>query len=186
MTGGSLDRPSKRQLANQLREALPSAEVGLTLAGPSVKFGKSRRKSNDDGDRQALRRLVIEMSRREVLSAGVELEVQEEARQSIEGLSRDVVEARKALAEGSQWNRSLNAMQEACAHYRAAMRMRENSSWVFGEELGALRATAFQLADLIAEKTGFEEAGDLAEKIALDTAIHPMGPSVSIRVIPPE
>jgi hypothetical protein len=125
------------------------------------------------------------MSRRAVLYAGVELEQQGEALLSAESIVMDAEKARISLPSRSEFDESLEVLQDGCNQLRLDIRSKEDQTWVFGDALYEFRALVLSWAQRVFEATRLDEARRLAEKIDLSNARQPMGPSIAAYASPP-
>jgi len=165
-----LEPTTPRERARRVIDRLPSLKLRVGLAGPTADFDSSKRKQEET----ALLQLVRKMSERRILWQDLELEVEDRAYDSATDLLRVAGEARTDLPKGSQVDQAIEGLQDACNDFRTHMEQRDDG-FPFGERLYDLRAAALVFAADAEEHFKLPEAGRLAAKIRMDTAMSPMG-----------
>lgn len=140
------------------------------MAGPRLDLGGSRRAQEID----AVRKVIVRMSRRRVLWEGGALERPGAALGSATELLKDAEEARTELPPKSPFDPVLEGLQDACNVFRRNLEA-TGTSFPFGDALYNLRAAALAFAQRVAAEFKMSEADRLAEKIDLDTAGSALG-----------
>jgi hypothetical protein len=174
------DREPRRQRLRSLRDRLPKLRPQVGPAGPTVGFDASRRAI----EKEAVRRLIVKMSRRRILWTSIDLELPDVSYNSVSELLHDAEIARLELPGGSAVDEVIETLQDACNDLRTYLEHRQDG-FPFGVQLYELRAAALSFAIDIEERFGLPEAAALVDKIDMDTALSPTGREERIRYADP-
>jgi hypothetical protein len=164
----------KERRVRRIRDRLPRAAPPTLGLSPTIALKGSRASE----ERDALRRLTVQLSRRRVLWEGVELEFEDAALASTVSILDDTEQARLALPRGSAFDLVLEHLQDVCNRFRTDVESRPR--YPFGEALFELRVGVMAFAGIARDEFDLAEAERLFSKVNPSTARSPMGPTLGV------